>query len=121
MAPEDIPKTAIITPFGLFEYLLMPCSLQNAAQTFQRLMDKLFRHLSFIFTYLNDHIIASRILEEHHEHLQQFFTILQKNGHIINSTKCAFVATALEFLGHRVKEHGIRPLQRHVTAIQQFP
>ncbi len=39
VAGEDIPKTAIITPFGLFEYLLTPFGLSNAAQTFQRMMD----------------------------------------------------------------------------------
>ncbi len=60
MAAEDIEKTAIITPIGLFEYLFMPFGLTNAAQSFQRLMDKLFRHLPFVFTYLDDHLIASR-------------------------------------------------------------
>ena len=39
VAPEDIPKTAFITPLGLFEFLRMPFSLKNAAQAFQRLMD----------------------------------------------------------------------------------
>jgi hypothetical protein len=121
MAQEDIQKTAIVTPFGLFEYLFMPFGLRNAAQTFQRLMDKLFRHLPFIFTYLDDHIIASRTLEEHLDHLRQFFTVLQENGLQINPAKCVFAASAVEFLGHRVDQHGIRPLQRHVTAIQDFP
>ncbi len=32
VAPEDIPKTAIITLFGLFEYLFTPFGLSNAAQ-----------------------------------------------------------------------------------------
>ena len=58
----------------------MPFGLTNAAQTFQRLMDRLFRHLPFVFTYLDDHLIASKTLEEHLEHLSQFFTILQENG-----------------------------------------
>ena len=34
VANEDIPKTAIITPFGLFEFLRMPFGLKNAAQAF---------------------------------------------------------------------------------------
>ena len=39
VAAEDIPKTAIITPFRLYEFLRMPFGLKNAAQAFQRLMD----------------------------------------------------------------------------------
>jgi hypothetical protein len=121
MQEEDIEKTAIITPFGLWEYLFMPFGLTNAAQTFQRLMDRLFRHLPFVFTYLDDHLIASRTLEEHLEHLSQFFAILQENGLTINPAKCVFAVASLKFLGHQVSAAGIVPLARHVTAIQEFP
>ena len=50
-ADEDIPKTAIITPFGLFEFLRMPFGLKNAAQAFQRLMDGMLRDINFAFVY----------------------------------------------------------------------
>ncbi|BHF81015.1 hypothetical protein SprV_0702414400 [Sparganum proliferum] len=36
VAPEDVPKTAVTTAFGLFEFIRMPFGLRNAAQTFQR-------------------------------------------------------------------------------------
>jgi hypothetical protein len=121
MAPADVQKTAIITPFGLFEYLFMPFGLMNAAQTFQRLMDRLFRKLPFVFTYLDDHLVASRTLEEHMEHLSQFFQVLQDNGLVINPGKCIFASTSVKFLGHMVDENGIRPLPTHVQAIQEFP
>jgi cleavage and polyadenylation specificity factor subunit 1 len=121
MAAEDVEKTAIITPFGLFEYLFMPFGLTNAAQSFQRLMDKLFRHLPFVFTYLDDHLIASHTMEEHLLHLQQFFQVCQDNGLTINPAKCVFAVPSLKFLGHMVSEAGITPLPRHVAAVQDCP
>ncbi len=93
MHPADVQKTAIIMPFGLFEYLFMSFGLMNAAQTFQRLMDRLFRHLPFVFTYLDDHLIASRTMEEH-----QFFQVRQENGLTINPSKCTFASTSMKFL-----------------------
>ena len=77
MAAEDIPKTAIITPFGLFEFLRMPFGLKNAAQAFQRLMDGILRDLDFVFVYLDDILIASPDMEPHKVHLRWFFQLLK--------------------------------------------
>ena len=54
MNAADIAKPAIVTPFGLFEYLRMPFGLKNAAQTFQRFTDSVFRDLPFVYIYLDD-------------------------------------------------------------------
>jgi len=121
VSPSDIPKTAIITPFGLFEYLRMPYGLTNAAQTFQRLMDRLFGHLPFVFVYLDDLLVASRSDEEHLDHLRQIFEILAANGLAINVEKCVFAAASLEVLGHAVTATGVAPLPGHVAAIRDFP
>ena len=37
---SDIPKTAITTLFGLFEFQRMPFGLRSAAKTFQHFMDQ---------------------------------------------------------------------------------
>ena len=55
----DIPMTAIITPFGLFEFLFFPFGLQNTAQTFQRMMDRIFGELPFLFVYLDNILVFS--------------------------------------------------------------
>src|ERR1700755_2291527 len=84
VAPEDIPKTAITTPFGLFEYTRMPYGLRNAVQTFQRFMDSVLRGLPFCWAYLDDLLIASSSPEQHKSHLQAVFNRLQEFGIRVN-------------------------------------
>ena len=70
VAPEDVPKTAITTPFGLFEFLRMPFGLKNAAQTFQHFIDQVLSRLHFTYAYIDDVLVASSIPEEHIQHLR---------------------------------------------------
>ena len=118
---EDIPKTAITTPFGLFEFLRMPFGLRNAAQTFQRFMDEVLRGLHFCFCYIDDILIASTSRKAHAQHLQLVLERLSKHGVLINASKSVFGVPELDFLGHHVDHTGIRPLERKVEAIRDFP
>lgn len=75
VAEEDVKKTAIITPFGLFEYIRMPFGLKNAPSSFQRFMNEVLHGLSFAYCYIDDVLIASRSLDEHLIHLKEVFQI----------------------------------------------
>ena len=119
--PPDIPKTAVITPFGLYEYPYMPYGLCNAAQTFQRLIDNILQDLPFAFVYLDDILIASSSFQQHLQHLHQIFSILAANGILVNPKKCSFAQTAVDFLGHHVSAAGITPLSSHVQTITDYP
>ena len=119
--PLDVPKTAVITPFGLFEFLRTPFGLKNAAQTFQRLMDSVLRDLPFLFVYLDDILVASSSPSEHLSHLRTLFERLTEHGLIINPAKCEFGLSTIDFLGHRVTKDGIVPLPSKVEAITTFP
>lgn len=118
---EDVPKTAVITPFGLFEFLRMPFGLKGAAQTFQRLMDSVLRGLSNVFVYLDDILVASSCAEQHMFHLRQVFQRLAAHGLIVNPAKCQFGLPVIDFLGHRISGSGAVPLPTKVQAVSDFP
>ncbi len=77
MHPADVPKTAVTTPFGLYEFLRLPFGLKNAGSTFQCLMDRVLRGLPWCFWYLDDIITASGSWSDHFSHLQQLFDRLR--------------------------------------------
>ncbi|GBM64907.1 Retrovirus-related Pol polyprotein from transposon opus [Araneus ventricosus] len=84
----DIPKTAITTPFGLFEYVFMPFGLRNAGQTFQRYIHQVLSNLDFCIPYFDDVLIASNNSEKHKQHLKQVFERLSQHGLKLNPLKC---------------------------------
>ncbi len=109
---EDIPKTAIITPFGLFEYLFTPFGLSNGTKTFQRMMDRTIDGLEGVFAYVHGQLTCRFSGQANTPPLSGgfFFTALAANGLTINLEKCVFATPSLEILGHRIRRQE-RPLQ----------
>ena len=121
VAEDDVAKTAVITPFGLFEFLRMPFGLRNAAQTFQRFIDQITRDLEFAYVYIDDILVASKSEEEHKQHLRILFERLQMHGLTVNPAKCVFSTSSISFLGHEISPAGIKPLAGRVKGIVDFP
>lgn len=117
----DIPKCAITTPFGLFEFPYMTFGLRNAGQTFQRFVDEMTRGLDFCYPYLDDFLIFSHSESEHEDHLRQIFTRMKDYGMLINTAKCVFGKSEVTFLGYHISQHGTKPLEGKVAAIKEFP
>lgn len=120
VAEGDRHKTAVTTPFGLFEFNRMPFGLRNAAQTFQRFVDAVLRGLKFCHGYLDDLLVASKDEEEHRTHLEQIFQRLRKYGLSINVAKSRFAEEEVEYLGYTVNKEGIRPTLDRVKAVIDF-
>ena len=68
--PSDIHKTAVTTPFGLFNFTRTPFGLRNTGQTFQRFIDHVTRGLDFVFVYFDDLLLTSPDHKPHKKHLK---------------------------------------------------
>ena len=119
--PEDIEKTAISTPFGLFEYVCMPFGLRNAGATFQRFMDNAFMNCNHVFIYMDDILVFSNNEEDHKSHLREVFEILHNNDLKISLDKCEFMKTEIDFLGFSVSKEGLKPTKEKNIVITEFP
>ncbi|GFW18912.1 hypothetical protein TNCV_5133651 [Trichonephila clavipes] len=80
IAECDIPKTAVTTLWGLYDYTHLCFGLVNAPQTFMRFMHEVLRGLPFCFVYLDDILCYSENAEEHRSHLRTIFQRLSSYG-----------------------------------------
>ena len=71
----------------------MPFGLRNAGQSFQQFMDEVLEGLDCIFVYLDNILVASNTVEEHHIHLEEVLKHLQQHGLVLHLEKCVFFAS----------------------------
>jgi hypothetical protein len=77
----NIPKTAFISWYGLYEYTVMSFGLTNTPAYFMYLMNKVFMEYldKFIVVFIDDILVYSRSEEEHEEHLLLALQKLREN------------------------------------------
>jgi hypothetical protein len=102
----DIPKTAFISRYGLYEYTVMSFGLTNAPTYFMYLMNKVFMEYldKFVVVFIDDILVYSRSEEEHEEHLCLALQKLRENRLYGKLSKCEFWMKQVAFLGHVISK-----------------
>jgi hypothetical protein len=121
---EDIPKTAFRTPFGLYEFLVLPFGLTNAPATFQRLMNEIFHDFireGFVVVYLDDVLIFSKDENMHYVHLEKVFARLREKQLFAKLPKCEFMRSELRYLGHIIGKNGLKVDPQKVEVVKDWP
>ncbi|GAA5846261.1 hypothetical protein JCM11251_007270, partial [Rhodosporidiobolus azoricus] len=119
MAEEDIEKTAIKTPWGLFEWTVMPQGLCNAPAMHQARVNEALRHLIGVCcqAFIDNVIIYSGTLEEHKQNCRAVLLALQAAGLYCSRKK---FSTRTEFLGHIISRNGIEADPSKVEKIKEW-
>ncbi|WVZ70841.1 hypothetical protein U9M48_019477 [Paspalum notatum var. saurae] len=120
--PSDIPKTAFITRFGLYEYTVMSFGLTNAPAYFMNLMNKVFIEYldKFVVVFIDDILIYSKTEEEHEEHLRLVLQKLREHQLYAKLSKCEFWLDQVPFLGHIVSKGGIMVDPSKISSVMDW-
>jgi hypothetical protein len=106
---SDIPKTAFITRYGLYEYTIMSFGLTKAPAYFMYLMNKVFMQYldKFMVVFIDNILIYSKDEEKHEKHLHLMLQKLRDHQLHVKMSKCEFWLKEVSFLGHVISEGGI--------------
>lgn len=120
---KDRPKTAFITPFGLYEYQRMPFGLCNAPATFQRLIHAIMSDLVFqvVLVYLDDLLVYSSTFQDHLVRLETVLKRLRETGLKLKIEKCHFLQSEVKFLGHQVSSEGVHTDPDKISVVREWP
>ena len=107
--PEDIPKTAFSTRYGLYEYLVMSFGLTNAPVYFMYQMNLVFMHEhdKIVVVFIDDILIYTENEADHAEHLRVVLSRLREHKLYAKFSKCEFWLKKVPFLGHILSKDGI--------------
>eukprot|EP00253_Pinus_taeda_P028520 PITA_28520 len=106
---EDIAKTTFRTRYGHYEFVVLPFGLTNAPATFMCIMNGIFNPYldQFVLIFIDDILIYSRTIEEHHEHLRIVLQTLREHQLYAKFSKCDFFKEEIQYLGHVITKDGI--------------
>jgi hypothetical protein len=107
--PEDVPKTAFSTRYGLYEYLVMSFGLSNAPAHFMYQMNSVFMLEldKFVLVFIDDILVYSKNEVEHEQHLRLIMQRLHDHQIYAKFNKCAFWLKEVPFLGNIISAEGI--------------
>jgi len=119
----DEYKTAFRTKYGHYEYLVMPFGLKNAPATFQSFINSVLRPYleKSVILYLDDILIYSEDLEEHHKQVRSVLQTLINNNLYAKLEKCEFDKEKVEFLGYILSGDGVSTDPKKIKSIEEWP
>jgi hypothetical protein len=116
--------TAFKTPYGMYEFVVVPFGLTNAPAAQQSHANDMLREYlyHFVVVYLDDVLIFTKgTREDHIDKVKLVLREYEKRDMLFKLSKCTFFAKEVEFLGHTVTTQGLC-MQRHkIKEILEWP
>ena len=112
--------TSFITEQGTYCYNMMLFGLKNVRATYQRLINKVFKHqiIHNLQAYVDDLLVKSKQVSAYISDLDETFSTLRCYRMKLNPTKCAFGVQSRMFMGFMIIRRGIEIYPKKIAAIE---
>lgn len=108
------------TPLGLVRPSRLMYGISAASAIFQSVIEQILQGIPNVICFQDDILISSSTTTEHLSTLKKVFDRLQKYNVHLNTEKCKYLETRVEFLGHMIDEEGSHPTQEKIDAINKI-
>jgi len=115
-------KTAFRTPYGHYQYRVMPYGLVNAPATFQTMINEILREFldQAVVVYIDDILIYSETVEEDIFLVRKVLQRLLEYRMAISLEKSVFHVKKVYFLGYVVATNGVTMNEKKVESIKSW-
>jgi len=123
IANSDEWKTAFRTRYESFKWSVMPFGLTNTPVAFKQFINDIFSDLLdvYVVIYLDDILIYSNNMSEHHRHVKEVLKYLCKASLYAKAEKCKFHSESVEYLGYILSPSGLTMSNNKIKIIQDWP
>ncbi|XP_062535403.1 uncharacterized protein K02A2.6-like [Armigeres subalbatus] len=117
---ESRDMTTFLSENGMYRFTRLMFGVNCAPEIFQREMCRILGSVENIIVYIDDVLIFADTLENLRETVKQVLEILKTNNLTINSSKCEFDKTRIQFIGHELDENGFNIDEMKIKDIRKF-
>ena len=118
---ESSELTTFITPWGRYRYLRFPQGHCSAGDAFNGRVQEILAHIPRLVRIVDDMCIYDRTIEDCFWHSWDLLTTCAEHGIVINEDKFQFCALEVNFAGLTITVDGVRPSDKILVAIRDFP
>lgn len=95
--------------------------MASAPSAFQKLLSTILADCEGTVHLIDDVIVHGKTKSEHDKRLEKVMRQITKYNLTLNQEKCEFAKSTVNFIGYKILDSGILPLQSNVEGLQKVP
>lgn len=118
---ESSLLTTFNSPIGRFRWKRLVMGISSAPEVFMNKMRQIFGGLKGVYPYFDDIIVTGTDEQNHDANLEAVLERAKQMKVKFNPDKIQFKQSSVDYLGFKVGQDGVRPMEKHVEAVTQMP